>query len=129
MNIINNNIFTDKRGGYLVPIEFNSLLFEPKRIFTIHDVPKNQIRGEHAHYVTQQIMLCVRGNILVYLDDGYKITETELSAGQSIYIPNMVWDYQKFLTGNEFAVVLASTHYDINDYILDKNKFYELIKK
>lgn len=126
--VINNKIFTDDRGGYLIPIEFNILPFKPKRIFTINDVPKNQIRGEHAHYITEQYMLCVNGRIAVYLDDGLSVTETILNPGESIHIPKMVWDYQKFLTGNEFIVVLASTNYDINDYILDKNKFYDLKK-
>lgn len=126
MNIIQNKLFTDDRGGYLIPLEFTNLSFIPKRIFTVSDVPKNHIRGEHAHHITEQLLLCVKGNIVVYLDDGKSKTETLLSAGESIYIPRMVWDSQKFLTGNEFMVVLASTHYDIKDYILDKNTFYQL---
>lgn len=124
--ILNHKQFTDSRGGYLIPIEFNSLTFIPKRIFTIADVPKDQIRGEHAHYTTKQLLICVKGSIIVYLDDGKKITEHTLSAGESIYISEMIWDSQKFLTGADFVVVLASTNYDISDYILDKQEFYRL---
>lgn len=129
MNIIQNNIFTDERGGNLIPIEFNQLSFVPQRIFTVSDVPANHIRGEHAHYTTEQFLLCIKGQIIVYLDDGKEITETLLSSGQSIYIPKMVWDSQKFITGHELMVVLASTEYSLEDYILDKNLFYTLINQ
>jgi UDP-2-acetamido-3-amino-2,3-dideoxy-glucuronate N-acetyltransferase len=122
-----NNIFADNRGGYLIPIEFDKLNFVPKRAFTISDVPKDGIRGEHAHYKTEQFLLCVRGSLVVYLDYATHKTETVLSTGQSIYIPPMVWDSQKFLTGQDFVFVLASTHYNVDDYILDKKQFYRLI--
>ncbi len=130
MNTIKNNIYTDSRGGHLIPIEFHSLSFIPKRIFTVSGVPKDHVRGEHAHYETEQLLLCVKGSIAVYLDYGKsnEITTTVLKPGQSIYIPKMVWDSQKFLTGDDFMVVLASTNYDLSDYILDKNTFYGLTK-
>lgn len=127
MNTTKNNIYTDSRGGNLIPIEFFNLSFKPKRMFTVSDVPKDHVRGEHAHYETEQFLLCVKGSIIVYLDDGKTQTETTLLPGESVYIPKMVWDAQKFLTGNDFMVVLASTNYDIKDYILDKTQFYGLI--
>lgn len=125
---IKNNIFTDIRGGDLIPIEFYNLKFKPKRIFTVSGVPKNHIRGEHAHYETEQLLICVRGEILVGLDDGKNITETILKKGEAIYIDKMIWDYQQFLTGDEFMVVLSSTNYDPSDYINDKLYFYKKIK-
>ena len=122
------NIFTDELGGNLIPIEFRDIKFSPKRIFSVYDVPKNQVRGEHAHHETEQLLICVRGQILVGLDDGKKITETILNCGDSIYIDRMIWDYQQFLTGNEFMIVLSSTNYDPCDYINDKNEFYRLVR-
>ena len=128
MQILNLKSFEDVRGGILIPIEFNTLKFTPKRIFTVNDVPKNSIRGEHAHYQTEQLLLCVQGKIIVGLDDGYQNKEYELHSGQSIYIDKMIWDYQKFMTGNDFMVVIASTNYDSSDYINDKQEFYRIIK-
>jgi dTDP-4-dehydrorhamnose 3,5-epimerase-like enzyme len=118
------NIFTDERGGDLIPFELFNLPFECKRIFTVSNVPKNSIRGEHAHYETQQILLCVKGKILVCLDYGFKYEEVEINQGEYIFIDKMVWDSQKFLTGDDVMVVMCSTNYTINDYILDKNDFY-----
>jgi hypothetical protein len=31
------------------------------------------------------------------------------------------------LTGDDVMVVLSSTNYDINDYIVDKDKFYSIV--
>ena len=133
MNYIENfgklKSYTDDRGGSLIPIEFKQLNFIPKRIFTVTGVPKDHVRGEHAHYTTRQILICLEGKILVGLDDGIKLTETILNPGEYIYIENYIWDYQKFLTGNDVMVVLASTEYDPNDYINDKNDFYRVVKK
>ncbi len=122
-------IFTDERGGELLPIEFKDLLFDAKRVFTVCDVPINSIRGEHAHYETEQILICVRGSILVSLDYGSKIDEVVINSGEYIFIDKMVWDSQKFLTGNDFMIVLCSTNYNLKDYILDKDEFYKITKK
>jgi len=127
--IIKQKTFTDHRGGNLIPIEFHSVKFAPKRIFTVNDVPAGSIRGEHAHYQTEQLLICVQGSILVGLDDGSEIKETILNPGDSIYVDKMIWDYQKFLTGNDILVVLSSTNYDPSDYINDLNTFYKIIRK
>jgi dTDP-4-dehydrorhamnose 3,5-epimerase-like enzyme len=118
-------IFTDRRGGDLIPLHLSSLDFEAKRIFTVSNVPKNQIRGEHAHYQTRQLLICVKGEILVTLDYGDMVTETILTPGKSVLVESMVWDSQKFLTGDDFMVVVCSTEYDLSDYILSKEEFIE----
>jgi hypothetical protein len=123
------NIFNDDRGGYLIPFEFINLPFLPKRIFTVTDVPKDGLRGEHAHYNTQQILICIKGEIMVYLDYGYKYEEILLRKGEHVFIDKLVWDSQRFLTGDDFMVVISSTHYEISDYILNKEEFYKKINK
>lgn len=109
-----------------MPVEFSCLPFEPKRIFTVSNVPKNNIRGNHSHYITKQLLVCVYGSILVGLDDGFKKQEITISDGQYILIENLIWDWQKFLTGNDFMLVFCSTPYDIKDYIFDYNQFLSI---
>lgn len=123
------NIFTDHRGGDLIPLNLDSLDFDVKRIFTVSNVPPGQIRGEHAHYETKQVLLCVRGKIIVNLDYGTHYEEFQIESGEWTYIDRMVWDSQKFVTGNEFMVVFCSTEYDISDYILDKEEFYKIVNR
>jgi len=49
-----------------------------------------------------------------------------LNVGESILIPKMVWDSQEFLDKNSEILVVCSTEYDINDYILNYNEFLNL---
>ncbi len=118
-------IYEDERGK-LLPIEFSKLNFIPKRIFSVYDVPKDEIRGEHAHYNTIQLIVCIKGRVIVGLDDGHKKTEIEISSGESVFVDKLVWDWQKFLTGDDHILVLCSTEYNIDDYILDKQFFYKI---
>jgi len=120
------NSFSDKRGK-LFPMEFGELPFVPKRMFYVQDVPKNTIRGEHAHYITKQLLICVCGEILVGLFDGKKTNEIILKKGESILVNNMIWDYQKFMTGDDVLLVLCSTPFDKTDYIDDKEKFTKIV--
>lgn len=84
------------------------------------------IRGNHAHYKTKQLLICINGSINVFLDDGKEKTKTLLNVGESILIPKMVWDSQEFLDKNSEILVVCSTEYDINDYILNYNEFLKL---
>lgn len=112
--------------GSLVPIEFSNIPFEPKRVFYVYGVPKNQVRGMHAHYTTQQVLTCVRGQIKVVLDDGTNKRDTILNEGESIFVDRMVWDSQTFLTEDSMLLSICSSAYNIDDYILDYDKFKKL---
>lgn len=122
------NIFKDERGE-LFPIEMNNVPFSPKRVFVISGVPKNSTRGNHAHFKTNQYIICIKGKILIGIDDGERKEEKIINQGESILIPNMVWDYQKFLTGEDILLSLCDTSYDEKDYILDIQDFYKIILK
>ena len=101
----------DKRGS-LIPIEFKDLDFVPKRLFYVTDTPKGCRRGEHSHKKTRQILICVKGEIGVRLNDWYYI----LRKDEYLYVDSGVWDAQDFLTGEDVLLVLCSTNFDKNDY-------------
>ena len=117
--------FNDERG-FLVPLEFSKIPFNPKRLFLVSDVPKGEVRGDHAHHKTKQFLICLRGEIEVVLYDGKKETSTILHPMEGIYVPHLIWDSQVFKTGDDLLLVLASTKYDINDYISSREEFYIL---
>lgn len=128
-NITNLTVFSDS-DGTLVPISFKKIIdFTPKRIFYIKDVPKNEERGNHAHYKTKQFLICLQGSVLIKTYDGVNKYETTLSKDQGILIDNLIWDSQTFLTGKDILLVLCSTEYDRADYIEDLSKFKEIIKQ
>ena len=119
-------IFKDDRGC-LFPVEIDSIPFDVKRVFTVYGVPVGTVRGGHAHFKTKQYLFCVRGKIEVYLDNGNGEESTVLLEGESIFIDNLVWDSQRFLTENDIMIVFSNTQYDSNDYIIDKEKFYSIV--
>lgn len=119
--------FHDKRGNLAV-INFNELPFIPVRLFFVNNVPKHSIRGEHAHFKTEQYLICYSGEILVYTFDGNEEKKTILYAGDFIFIDKMIWSSIKYLTNNCVLLVLANTPYDKSDYIEDIEKFKELTK-
>ena len=124
-----NNIFEDERGS-LLPINLKEIPFDVKRVFTVYNVPKDAVRGDHAHYQTKQYLICVKGMIKVILESGEnETTETILKKGDSIFIDKLVWDSQQFLTDDDVMLVFANTEYNFEDYILDKNKFYDTLRK
>ena len=85
------------------------------------------LRGEHAHYLTKQLLICLSGEILVSTFDGKETNEMTIRSGESVFINNMTWDYQKFLTDDDILLVLCSTNFDENDYIRDYEKFIKIM--
>jgi len=102
--------------------------FVPKRLFYISDVPKLGIRGQHAHKQNKQILICVSGEILVTINDGLKIETHYLRPNDLVYIDNMRWGAQQYLTGKDILLVLCSLEYDEDDYIRDYKEFTEIVK-
>jgi dTDP-4-dehydrorhamnose 3,5-epimerase-like enzyme len=119
------NIFSDSRGD-LIPFEFDKLPFIPKRIFTVNNVPKNSIRGEHSHFETVQILLCISGEIEVITHDGISEKKITIKKGELTLIDKLTWDSQKFLTDDASLLVICSTEYNQNDYILDFGDFLKI---
>lgn len=125
----NFKIFTDERGQ-LIPFEFDQLPFEPKRIFIVKDVPKGSTRGNHAHYNTQQFLVCLSGRIKVYTFNKFEhFKYIILTPGDSYLIPTMCWDNQTFMDDNSVLLVFCDTKYNKKDYITDYNKFCQIFKK
>lgn len=121
------NIFADNIGE-LFPIPFKELPFIPKRIFFVSDVPAGAIRGGHAHYKTQQYIICIKGIIRVLLFDGTEKKEFVLKEGHGTLIDKLIWDSQQFMTGSDVLLVLASTEFNEVDYIKTEKQFLKYIK-
>jgi dTDP-4-dehydrorhamnose 3,5-epimerase-like enzyme len=126
-NIKTLKTYEDDRGS-LLPIEFSDIPFTPKRIFVVNNVPQNTIRGNHSHHKTQQLLICLNGEIEVILYDGFDEKIILLKKNERYLIESLIWDSQKFLTENSELLVICSTSYDINDYILNLKEFKNIKK-
>lgn len=123
--LLNFQSCSDNRGS-LTPINIKDLPFEAKRIFYVSGVPKGGIRGKHAHKTNKQVLVCVSGSIEVFLDDGNKVESYTLNENDGIFIDQLIWDEQKYLTGNDILISICSNEYDESDYIRDYKQFKEL---
>lgn len=102
-------------GGKLFPVELSGL-FYPKRIFWVTGVPRNAIRGKHAHRKCKQIYFCLAGKITITAVAHGKKEQKTLSPGDFCLIKERVWTSEKYLTGKDVLLVLASRPYEKEDY-------------
>lgn len=123
--ICKSKVFKDNRGC-LVPIEFSLLPFVPQRLFYVKDVPTGELRGNHAHHKTAQLLMCLDGLVEVILHDGTKESGYTLQPEQTLLIEPCIWDSQKFLMKNTVLLVLCNTPFDTKDYITNFEEFKKL---
>ncbi len=111
-------LILDLRGSLTVGEFEQHIPFLPKRYFMIFDVPSIETRGEHAHRICQQFLICARGSCVALIDDGVNRTEVELnSPDKGLYLPPMVWGVQYKYSKDALLLVFASHYYDSKDYI------------
>ena len=110
--------FGDKRGK-LVVIEGNQTIpFEIKRVFYIYDSDSTVIRGQHANRVSDFVLINVAGQSKVRITDGIEEYTVHLNKPMmGVYIPRMIWKDMYDFSADSVLLVLASTHYDGEEYI------------
>jgi UDP-2-acetamido-3-amino-2,3-dideoxy-glucuronate N-acetyltransferase len=123
--------FSDLRGRLTAgELPEASVPFTPRRWFLVYDVPSREIRGEHAHRVCHQFLLCVSGRVTVAVDDGEHRGEVLLDDPTiGIYIPPMVWGSQYRYDADAVLLVLASHPYDSDDYIREYDSFLTEVRR
>ncbi len=103
--------------------------FPPKRWFLIYDVPSREVRGEHAHRICHQFLVCVSGRVMVAVDDGENRAEVLLDdPALGIYIPPLVWASQFRYDADAVLLVFASHAYDPADYIREYESFLAAVR-
>lgn len=121
---------TDPRGD-LVPIEMTeNIPFAVARLFIVNNVPNQRVRGEHAHRICHQLLLCLQGSVSVAVDNGSAREIHVLDSPEvGFHIPPMVWASQYHYSENAVLAVFASHTYDAADYIRDYPDFLKALKE
>ena len=117
--------------GHLTPIESGvDIPFEIKRIYYLTRVPENTIRGFHAHKNLEQILICMNGKVTISVSTPYdKKLITLDDPAKGLYIGPMIWREMYDFSPGSVLTVLASAHYDENDYIRDYRTYCELAQE
>ena len=128
--IIEFNKMGESAIGYISVAENKLLPFEPKRLFWTYFTPESVIRGRHAHYKTEQIIIAVTGRIIVTTEsaDGEIKTFKLDEPNKGVYVPPDVWHTMQY-SHTAVQLVLASTEYEESDYIREYDKFKEVWTK
>lgn len=115
--------------GKLVALEGGSNIpFEIKRVYYIYDTLQDVVRGKHAHCLLEQVIICIAGSCDFMLDNGVEKAAVHLnSPSQGLYLKHNVWREFTGFSSDCVVLVLASQHYDENDYIRDYDVFLSVI--
>jgi hypothetical protein len=108
-------IEAEKPGGFPFPIA---------RLFTITDVPAGASRGNHAHRICSQMLVCLAGRITVHLDDGNESLSVRLPGEDAgLLIPPLIWNRVQFETDGGVLLVVCDEAYDEADYLRSRAEF------
>ena len=121
-------IHGDHRGKLIALQEQLDIPFKIKRVFYIFDVKKNVTRGSHAHYLTKQYLIAVKGSCEIITNSGYEQKTYFLDTPDiGVFQDSMVWGEMKNFSSDCILLVLASEYFDENDYIHNFNEFQRLV--
>jgi len=115
----------DHRGKLVIVEGEIDVPFEIKRAFYIYGSDRDVIRGQHANRRTQFVLINVAGQSKVRVKDGkgneivYELNRPHTG----IYLPEMVWKDMYDFSPDSVLLVLASEHYDPEEYIRNYNAF------
>jgi dTDP-4-dehydrorhamnose 3,5-epimerase-like enzyme len=114
----------DPRGNLSFIEEEKHIPFKIERTYWIYDVPGGQVRGGHAFKEQQELIVALSGSFDVVIDDGVNKQTYSLNRSYyGLYIPAELWREMQNFSTNSLAMVLSSTLYSENDYILEYNEF------
>ena len=119
----------DDRGHLVIVEGGQDIPFDVKRIFYIYGSDPDVVRGQHANRESEFVLINVAGTSKVKVKDG-KGNETIYSLNRphtGIYLPKMVWKDMYEFSEDSVLLVLASTHYNAEEYIRDYDEFVKIV--
>lgn len=116
--------FLDARGNLSFVEQLKHIPFEIRRSYWIYDVPGGEFRGGHAYRKNQEFIVALSGSFDVVLHDGEKRKIYSLNRSYyGLYVPQGIWREMNNFSTNSLALVLASTPFDLLDYVYDFDEF------
>jgi dTDP-4-dehydrorhamnose 3,5-epimerase-like enzyme len=121
---IDTALFQDQRGELSVVEIPDGTSFQTKRVYYISNVPKDSVRGAHAHKKLRQIFICLSGSFTLNVTDGNNVDNVKMTPQSSgYYLQSGYWRELSDFADNSICLVLASEHFDESDYIRNMGDF------
>ncbi|WP_455590543.1 sugar 3,4-ketoisomerase [Bacteroides sp.] len=120
--------FLDRRGNLSVIEEIKNIPFKIERTYWIYDVPGGASRGGHAYKENQEFIVALSGSFDVVVDNGNESRIFSLNRSYyGLYVPKGFWREITNFSTNSLALILASTAFNVKDYIYDYDEFKNYI--
>ena len=117
----------DPRGNLSFFENNKQIPFEIQRTYWIYDVPGGEIRGGHAFKEQNEFVVVLSGSLDIVVFDGEKEEKYSLNRSYyGLYIPKGWWRHMENFATNTLALVVSSTSFDENDYIINKEEFIKM---
>ena len=129
VKLLNFPKITDPRGNLTFLQHSSQIPFEIKRTFWVYDVPGGEVRGGHAFYKQQEVIIALSGSfdVVITKTDG---TIEKYSLNRSyygIYLPALTWRHIENFSTNALSLHVSSDFFSKEDYLRDFNDFKAVI--
>lgn len=121
----------DKNTSLTVCQANKDIPFDIARTFWITGFDSDTVRGKHAHYETQQVLVALAGSCKISLEnlEGETTILTLTKEREIIHKDKLTWIEIFDASPDCILLVFCSTFYDSQDYITDYAKFKNLAPK
>ena len=104
-----------------------ALPFEIKKVLYIRNIRPGDRRGGHAHDLTEEVLVCLRGACTVEMDDGLgRTAQVRLDRpDHGLLLYPRIWRVVRDFEPGTELLAIAGYPYNEQDYIRDRTKFEE----
>ena len=129
--IINFSEYGDERGNLVVAEgDGMDVPITIRRVFYMYGSDPEIVRGQHANRKTEFVLINVSGTSRVKVDNGFETEVIELNKPRmGLYLKTMLWKDMYDFSPDSVLLVLASEHYDGEEYIRDYEEFLKEVKQ
>ncbi|MCS7279740.1 MAG: FdtA/QdtA family cupin domain-containing protein [Thermodesulfobacteriaceae bacterium] len=122
--------FKRDERGFLVPLELGrNLPFELKAAFYIGGTKAQTVRGQHAHLKLKELIIALRGEVIVKLEDLWGTKEVPLTHPlEGLLVHPLTWLEIQILSEDCILLVLMDHPYDEKEVLRDYRTFKDLLK-
>lgn len=108
--------------------EVNALPFSIAKTLVMYNIAVDDVRGNHGHFETEEIVVALRGGCTVDMDDGKGSVESVRISNPSdaLLLYPHIWRTLRHFDEDTMLLVVASLKHDESDYIRDYNTFVRL---
>lgn len=120
----------DQRGKLVVIEGGVAVPFDIQRVFYIYESDSTVVRGQHANRESEFVLINVSGQSKVRITDGKEECIVALDKPMmGVYIPKMMWKDMYDFSPDSVLLVLASTHYNGEEYIRNYDDYLKVMQK